>query len=80
MSQPTIVRPVWTPADAQQAARDAREHTAVPAEPCQCESLDCTHAYLSVPAGHRRAWFIGGICDDCADTHMRPYLREGGVV
>jgi hypothetical protein len=32
------------------------------------------HAYMSVPAGTRRAQFVGPVCDECADTHMRPYL------
>lgn len=41
---------------------------------CQCEHL-CHetgdgHAYLAVPAGSRRAEFVGPICDECADTHM----------
>ena len=41
---------------------------------CQCESLDCTHAYLGEAAGEHRAMYVGRVCDACALTHMFPYL------
>jgi len=32
------------------------------------------HQYHSVPAGEKVAWWVGEICDDCADTHMSRYI------
>lgn len=67
-----------------QEAREQRQAEAAaaaveagsPALPCQCEHSDCTHAYLSVPAGTAAAMFIGPICDDCV-SHMQGYLLQG---
>lgn len=43
-------------------------------ENCCCEHVDCGHEYGGVPAGARRAAFVGRICDECADTHMSAYV------
>lgn len=69
------LRPIWTPDDFAQTVRDARRHRGEPAVPCQCESLDCRHKYLMAAAGDRRAMYVGPICDECADTHMAPYVE-----
>ncbi|GFG65783.1 hypothetical protein MKUB_32730 [Mycobacterium kubicae] len=77
MSEQTLVRPIWTPEDARQAARDAAGHTSYPAEPCNCESVDCRHAYMGVPAGDVRVMYVGRVCDDCAASHLAPYVANG---
>lgn len=61
-----------------------------PANPCNCESVHHYtvedvpdhpeyprdgHPFMAVPAGSRRAWGVGEVCDDCANTHMAPYLQ-----
>jgi hypothetical protein len=60
----------------QQAEEQPAETPAAPALPCQCEHSECTHAYLSVPAGKAAAMFIGPICDECV-SHMQEYLLQG---
>lgn len=62
-----------------------------PANPCNCESVHHYtvedvpehseyprdgHPFMAVPAGSRRAWGVGEVCDACADTHMAPYLID----
>jgi hypothetical protein len=46
---------------------------------CNCEHTDhwngTDHEYVSVPAGEQTAWFVGKVCDHCAETHMREYLN-----
>ena len=49
-------------------------NAAVIESPCNCESMDCKHPYMSVPAGLSRAMYIGAICDECAKTCMAEYL------
>ena len=41
---------------------------------CQCEHSRCHHPYLSVPAGRRKAIFVGAVCDRCADSHYADVL------
>jgi hypothetical protein len=60
----------------QQAEEQPAETPAAPALPCQCEHSECTHAYLSVPAGKAAAMFIGPICDACV-SNMQEYLLQG---
>ena len=33
-----------------------------------------SHEYLAVPAGTRRAYWVGEVCDHCADDHLTGYL------
>lgn len=47
------------------------EHTATP---CQCEAQGCSHADQAVPAGSKRAAFVGAVCDTCAATCVADYL------
>lgn len=41
---------------------------------CGCEHIQCWHPRGSVAAGQRSALYVGPVCDDCADSHMKPYL------
>jgi hypothetical protein len=34
------------------------------------------HAYGAVPAGEHHAPFVGQVCDGCAETHLRDFMRE----
>jgi hypothetical protein len=58
----------------------ARPVIAANAEPCNCEHEDhfmpiaTGHRHMAVPAGERRADWVGAICDTCADGHMAAYL------
>jgi len=38
--------------------------------------LPTGHAYLAVPAGTRRAAYIGRVCDECAETCMKDYMMD----
>lgn len=49
-------------------------HVCVPPPRCSCESSECHHAYGAVPAGTTRVQWIGTVCDDCARTHLAPYV------
>ena len=48
--------------------------------PCNCEQIghetgeNGMHAYLGVPAGLRRAHYVGLVCDVCAETCMAGML------
>ena len=44
--------------------------------PCHCEHEDCHHAYGSVPAGTRRAMYVGLVCDVCAETHYADVMLD----
>lgn len=57
----------------------------VPANPCNCEHTNHfddeyglrtfgAHVYLDVPAGSRKALYVGAICAWCADHCMADYL------
>lgn len=47
---------------------------------CQCEheshfsdipgKVQTEHSYLGVPAGEEIAWYVGPICDKCANGHL----------
>lgn len=47
---------------------------------CQCEHISheqsaaTAHPYLGVPAGTRRADYVGRVCDECAKGHLAEYL------
>lgn len=47
-------------------------------EPCGCEHQNHFngkhHAHLAVPAGSKRAHFVGLVCDECAAVCMHDYL------
>ncbi|MFE0472625.1 hypothetical protein ACFW2V_13520 [Streptomyces sp. NPDC058947] len=48
--------------------------------PCGCEHESHMedgdgHVYLGVRAGEQRAQHVGRVCDGCAATHMKEYLR-----
>lgn len=54
-----------------------------PVNPCNCEhashfdepdSPRTSHKYMRVPADRQTARYVGDICDECADTHMKEYL------
>lgn len=50
-------------------------------EPCNCENNTHfddgpDHKYLGVPAGDRKAYFVGPICDDCANGHYADMLMK----
>jgi len=63
----------------------ARAAYAVRVEVCGCEAAihfgkgfsakGYAHPFLAAPARTRVAYYVGPVCDDCADTHMKPYLR-----
>lgn len=44
---------------------------------CQCEHVNCHHAYLSVPVdGDYKAIFLGPVCNKCAQTHYAGVLDK----
>ena len=47
---------------------------------CQCEHVDHEgnggHPYLGVPAGDKRAEYVGPICDACATGHLSDHVIE----
>jgi len=48
---------------------------------CQCEHASHfighgQHEYLDAEAGTRRAFYVGAICDFCAETHLNEFLLE----
>jgi len=58
-------------------ANDASEH-----KMCNCEQLSCERAgkhksaHCKNKAGHKRAMYIGSICDECAKTMPKEYMLE----
>ncbi len=67
------------------AAIYGRATPTVGIEVCGCEAAihfgkflpveGCAHPFRCAPAGKHVAFYVGPVCDDCADTHMKPYLR-----
>jgi hypothetical protein len=48
-------------------------------ERCNCEHEshfdgNGGHVYMGPGAGNEIAQYVGRVCDDCATTHMKPYL------
>lgn len=51
--------------------------------PCGCEHNEHfdginpkIHAYLGAVAGDKTAIYVGVVCDECAETHMKDYIQE----
>ncbi len=67
------------------AAIYGRATLAVGIEVCGCEAAihfgqllpieSYAHPFLCALAGERVAFYVGPVCNDCAATHMKPYLR-----
>lgn len=59
MSEPTIFRPIWTPEDARQTARDAANHRGIPGKALTAEDME-----PDVPLPFRRN--VKAICPCCS--------------
>lgn len=50
--------------------------TTLPGELAKADGAGTGHGYMAVPATRgRSARWVGEICEDCATTHMAPYLN-----